>query len=141
MIAQGSGSRFSESHLANVLGRLEARHGEPLAALDYLTLAIGNYHASGNTNVIHVPLAELAALFDRLERYEAAAKIAGFAFNSLTANWIPETTAAKAHLREVLGDRTFDSLARSGAAMSTSAIATYAYEQIDQARAELEQRR
>ena len=42
-----------------------------------------------------------------------------------------------AHLREVLGDQTFELLAHNGETMTTAAMATYAYDQIDQARAEL----
>ena len=42
-------------------------------------------------------------------------------------------------MREVLGDQTYESLARTGAAMSLAAMATYAYEQIDQLRAEVEE--
>ena len=49
-----------------------------------------------------------------------------------------EFGTAVAHLREVLGDRTYESLARQGEAMTTAAIVTYAYDQIDQARTELE---
>jgi hypothetical protein len=45
---------------------------------------------------------------------------------------------ATAHLRDVLGDQAYESLARMGEAMTTGAIATYAYDQIDQARTELE---
>ena len=41
------------------------------------------------------------------------------------------------HLREVLGDQNYESLARKGELMTTAAMATYAYDQIDQARAEL----
>ena len=41
-------------------------------------------------------------------------------------------------LREVLGAAGYESLARRGEAMTTAATATYAYDQIDQARAELE---
>jgi hypothetical protein len=37
----------------------------------------------------------------------------------------------------VLGEATYDSLARKGEGMSTAAMATYAYDQMDQARAEL----
>ena len=137
VIAQDSGNRNHETHLANVLGRLEARHGDPLASLDYLTLAIRNYHDSGETFHIHVPLAALAALLDRLERFEPAATIGGFAFNSMTAAWIPETVTAISQLRRVLGDETYESLARKGETMSTAEMATYAYDQIEQARAEL----
>jgi hypothetical protein len=42
-----------------------------------------------------------------------------------------------ANLRDVLGDETSESFARNGETMSTTEIATYAYDQIDQARAEL----
>jgi predicted ATPase len=136
-LATKTGTRYFESHLANVLGRLEARHGDPIAALDYLTLAIHNYHDSGSTTVIHVPLAALAALLDRLERHAPAATITGFALNSLSAGWVPEINSAVAHLRDVLGEQTYQSLIAEGKAMTTSAMATFAYDQIDQARAEL----
>jgi hypothetical protein len=41
------------------------------------------------------------------------------------------------HLRDVLGEQTYESLAHKGEAMTTAAIVAYAYDQIDQARAEL----
>jgi hypothetical protein len=37
----------------------------------------------------------------------------------------------------VLGGQTYESLARKAKTMTTSAMATYAYDQIDQARTEL----
>jgi len=37
----------------------------------------------------------------------------------------------------VLGEPTYESLARNGETMTTTQMATYAYDQIDQARAEL----
>ena len=43
-----------------------------------------------------------------------------------------------AHLRDVFNDQTYESLARMGETMSTAEIVTYAYDQIDQARTELE---
>ena len=85
-------------------------------------------------------LAILAVLFDRLGRYEPAATIAGFAAQSLAAAAVPEITTAIAHLRDVLGEATYESLARKGETMTTAAMATYAYDQIDQARTELERR-
>ena len=48
-----------------------------------------------------------------------------------------EFRAAIAHLREVLGDPAYESLARKGETMTTAAMVTYAYDQIDQARTEL----
>jgi class 3 adenylate cyclase len=56
------------------------------------------------------------------------------AFASLVAAAVPEITTAITHLRDVLGDQTYESLARTGATMTTATIATYAYDQIDQAR-------
>ena len=77
MIARDSGNRYNESPW-RLFCRLEAQHGDPLAALDYITLAIRNYHNSGNTAVIRVPLALLATFLDRLGRDEPAATIAGY---------------------------------------------------------------
>ena len=137
VIAQDSGNRCQRVTSGGSLARLEAEHGDPLAALDYFTLAIRNFHDSGNTTMIRRPLAVLAALFDRLGRYEPAATIAGFAFSPLTAAAFPEISTAIAHLRDVLGDQTYESLARKGETMTTAEMVTYAYDQIDQARAEL----
>jgi tetratricopeptide (TPR) repeat protein len=136
LIAQQSGNRFNETQLAVGLSRLEAQCGDPLAALEYTTLAVRNYQNAGNATNTSVAEAELAIIFDRLGRYEPAATIAGSAFNPLTAS-VPEFGAAIAHLRDVLGDATYESLARRGEAMSNPAMARYVYDQIDQARTEL----
>ena len=55
----------------------------------------------------------------------------------MTAAGLPELGTAIAHLREVLGDDAYESLARKGETMTAAAMMTYAYDQIDQARAEL----
>jgi hypothetical protein len=65
--------------VTGALAHLEAERGDPLAAFGYVTLAIRNYHDSGNTIHMRPPLAVLAAHFDRLGRHESAAIIAGFA--------------------------------------------------------------
>ena len=39
--------------------------------------------------------------------------------------------------REVVGDQTYESLARKDETITTAAMVTYTYDQIDQARAEL----
>jgi len=138
-IAKDSGNRAHQSHLATNLCLFEAQHGEPLAVFDYFTMAIGNYHDSGNTYMTRTVLGMLATLFDRLGRYEPAATIAGFAVTSPVAALpaMAEFGTAMAHLRNVLGDQTYESLARKGESMTTAAMVTYAYDQIDQARAEL----
>ena len=48
-----------------------------------------------------------------------------------------ELGTAITHLRDVLGEATYESLARKGETMTTAEMVTYAYDQIDQARAEL----
>jgi len=138
VIAQDGGNRAEASAAAEFLARREAEHGDTVSAFDHLTLAIRNYHNCGNTTSLRGSLAVLAALFDRLERYEPAATIAGFALSPIAAAAVPEITTAITHLRDVLGDQTYESLARKGEAMSTAAMAIYAYDQIDQARTELE---
>ena len=137
MIAQDSGNRANESFLSVTLARVEAEHGDPLAALDYVTLAIRRHHDSGNVALIRPALTILAAFLDRLGRHRPAATIAGFAFSPLSATTFPEINTSITHLRETLGDQIYESLARKGATMSTAAMVTYAYGQIDQARAEL----
>jgi predicted ATPase len=138
VIAQDSGSRAHASGLATVLARFEAEQGGTVAAFDHLTLAIRNYRNAGDTTTLRAPLAVLAVLFDRLGRYEPAATVAGFALSPMAAATVPEITTAIAHLRDVLGEATYESLARKGETMTTAAMATYAYGQIDQARTELE---
>jgi hypothetical protein len=62
--------------------------------------------------------------------------VGGFALNPIAVAAFPEITTVIAHLRDVLGDQTDESLARKGETMTTAAMATYAYDQIDQARAD-----
>jgi hypothetical protein len=88
--------------------------------------------------VIRGALASLAVLFDRLGRYEPAATVAGFALSPMAATGVPRITTAITHLRDVLGDQTYESLARKGETMTTTAMVTYAYDQIEQARTQLE---
>jgi hypothetical protein len=100
-------------------------------------VAIHNYRDAGTTADMRGALFALAACLDRLGCYEPAATIVGFAFDLVTAVWVPELSTMVVHLRDVLGDQTYESLARKGETMTTAAIVTYAYDQIDQARAEV----
>jgi hypothetical protein len=137
-IAHDSGNRLAESILASVLSRWAATHGDPTDAFDYMTLAISNYHDSGNFAVLRSPLAALATLLYRLEHHEPAATISGFAATPFTRTAYPETTTAMiTRLREVLGEQRYESLTRKGGSMTPAAITKYAYDQIDQARTEL----
>jgi predicted ATPase/class 3 adenylate cyclase len=136
-VARDSGNRFNETLAAQNLALVEAKHGDPLAALDYFTVAISHYHGSGSTGLIRTALTALAAFLHGLRRYEPAATIAGFAANPAPPATYPEITTAIAHLREALGDQTYESLARKGETMTTAEMVAYGYDQIDRARAEL----
>jgi predicted ATPase len=136
-IAHDSGNRANATFLATLLARLDANSGESLAVLENSAVAIRNFHDSGNTTNMRAPLAVLATLLDRLGRHKPAATIAGFVFDPVTAGWIPKINKTITHLRDVLGDQTYESLARKGETMTTAEMVTYAYDQIDQARAEL----
>jgi predicted ATPase len=138
LVAQDSGNRFYETTFSYWLARREAEHGDRVAALEYLAVAIHNYHELGNTGMLHVPLAILATFLDRLGRFEPAATIGGFAaVNPMAAATLPELGTAIAHLRDVLGEATYESLARKGETMTTVEMVNFAYDQIDQARTEL----
>jgi hypothetical protein len=58
-------------------------------------------------------------------------------FTNLTTVAFPEIDTAMTHLREALGEQTYESLACRGEQMTTAAMVTYAYAQVDHARAEL----
>jgi predicted ATPase len=135
-IARDSGNRFNETQLAVALSRIEATYGDPLAALEYVGLAIRRYHDAGNAANMRVAQAELVSLLHRLGRHGPAATIGGSAFSPLTAT-LPEFSATIADLRDLLGDQTYESLARKGESMTTAEMAAYAFAQIDQARAAL----
>jgi hypothetical protein len=48
-----------------------------------------------------------------------------------------EFGTAVGHIRNMLGDQIYESLAHAGETMTIAEIVAYAYDQIDQARAEL----
>jgi hypothetical protein len=136
-IAQENGNRFTESQFAGTLSRVTATHGDPAEAVDYLTMAIRAHHDAGSSSLMRSPLVTLAAIFNRLGHYEPAATISGFAGTPFTRSVFPEINTAITHLREVLGDDAYESFARAGQNMTPAAMATYAYDQIDKARAGL----
>jgi predicted ATPase/class 3 adenylate cyclase len=136
-IAHDSGNRFIEATNFINLSRLAAGHGAPIEALDYMVSAVRNYQESGNFLLISGPLAMIAILFDRLGRYEAAATIMGYGDVPSSRQVFLEVDSAIAHLRQILGDEVYESLARKGQSRTVAAIVKYAFGEIEQARAEL----
>jgi hypothetical protein len=82
-------------------------------------------------------MATPSKVLDRMGRYEPAATIGGFGFNPFAVALQPELGPSIAHLRDVLGNQTYESLARKGETMTTAEMVAYAYDQIEHARAEL----
>jgi predicted ATPase/class 3 adenylate cyclase len=137
-VAQDNGNRQLESVLAQTLSSLAATHASPVDALDYVALAIRTYFDSGSLSFVTGSMGMLAVLLDRCGRYEAAAKVSALAAAPIAQATFPEITTAIAHLREVLGAKRYDSLAQAGANMTNAAMASYALEQIELARATLQ---
>lgn len=115
----------------------ETEHGDPVCGLDHLIVAIRNFHDSGNTTSMRRALAVLASPLNRLGRHEAAATIAGYPFGPLITAFMPEFDTLITDLRDALGDHTYESLGDEGETMTAAAMVTYAFDQIDQTRAEL----
>ena len=127
------------SHLAAVLSRLEAEHGDPLAAFDHFSCGDPQLPRRGQHRQRSASRWPSSPLFstgsDATNRRPPSP---GSRSAPSPRRSFPEITTAIAHLRDVLGEATYESLARKGETMTTAAMATYAYDQIDQARTELE---
>ena len=121
VIAQDSGNRAYESHLAVTTARLEGEFGDPLDALGICQTG-GPYatHDSGNTSMMGTRIGGARHAFSTgSTRHGPAAIIAGFAFNPFTEAVIPEfNTAIGRATRCPLESQTYQSLARKGRAMT-----------------------
>ncbi|WP_231988805.1 adenylate/guanylate cyclase domain-containing protein [Mycobacterium sp. 1274761.0] len=142
-IAQQSGNRANVGYivltLAMTLNRIDDELGDPVVALDNIALAIRNYHESGNITQLRAALGIFMRFLYRHGDLEPAATIAGFACISPTsAPAVEEFNTTIADLREVLGDNTYATLAQDGAAMNMATAVTYASDQIDRIRRELQ---
>ena len=137
VIAQDSGNRFDESHLATGLSRLEAEHGDPLAALDHITLAIRNFHDSGNIATSVSALATLAVFSTGSDATNRRPPSPVSRSVPSPQRRSPRSTPRSPTCAMSSATQTYESLARKGETMTTAAMVTYAYDQIDQARTEL----
>jgi predicted ATPase/class 3 adenylate cyclase len=136
-IAQDSGNLMTESYIAVNLSAFSAINSGPVETLDFLTLALNNFHDSGTYSQMASPLGVLATHLDHAGHYEAAATLVGFAGTAFARASFPQIITTIAHLRDELGDEAYESLARVGEHMTSASIAQYALDQIDRARAEL----
>ena len=100
-------------------------------------MAIRNFHDAGNTTISASRWLSSPPFSTGSDATNRRPPSPVSRFSPLTAAGFPEISTAIAHLRDVLGDQTYESLARKGETMTTAEMVTYAYDQIDQARAEL----
>jgi predicted ATPase len=136
-IAEETNNRQQASITAGLLSGLATTRGEFTDAFDYITQTIRYYYDSGTVELMRVTLAILVVLLDRLGHNGPAATISGFAADALARASFPEIDDAVAHLREVLGGDGYVARTQDGAKMTHAEMATYAFDQIDRARAQL----
>ena len=133
-IAHDSGNRQLESYHSGSLSVRAWELGRPAEALDYVTIALSRFYNTGHFSVVPSAFGVLTSVLDGLRIYEPAAVISAGASTPFTSVAYPEIHDAVGHLREVLGDKLFETLSRRGESLSMTAMAEYAFEQIDVAR-------
>jgi predicted ATPase/class 3 adenylate cyclase len=140
-IAQETGNRQMESASASTVLLVATTYGDPIECFDTLLVLIRRYYDVGNMALLTNPLGILASMLDGLGHHEQAAIISGFATSLFSRASYPQLNTMITHLRDVLGDETYESLARTGETMTTADMVAYAYDQIDRAKTKLKARR
>ncbi len=133
-VAQDCGNTQMQAAIAVTLSLAASSRDDPSDSLDYIGLAIRHYLDAGSVSLMHNPLAILVGVFDRLGHPEQAATISGFAASPMARSGYPQFEATISHLREVLGDKAYESFAHAGETMTIAAVATYALANIEQTR-------
>jgi predicted ATPase/class 3 adenylate cyclase/DNA-binding CsgD family transcriptional regulator len=126
--------QFFEGFLARDAARLHTSDGEPEAALVLFGEAIAAFHRAGNVPQLMITLASVPALFERLERFDAAATLIGaMSQQPSSLHHVPELADVAARVRGRLGVRGAE-LEATGAAFDLNVAAVYARQEIDVAR-------
>ncbi len=127
--------RFFEGFLARDAARLHTSDGEPEAALVLFGDAIAAFHRAGNIPQLIITLASVPALFERLERFEAAATLLGAMTQQESSfHHVPELAELEGRLAARLDGKQTRELITAGACFSLDDAAGYARRQIDVAR-------
>ena len=126
--------QFFEGFLARDAARLHTSDGEPEAALVLFGEAIAAFHRAGNVPQLVITLASVPALFERLDRFDAAATLLGAMSQQPSSfHHVPELADMRARVSSRLGAQ-FAELEATGAAFDLNDAAVYARQQIDAAR-------
>jgi DNA-binding CsgD family transcriptional regulator len=126
---------FFEGFLARDAARLNTSDGEPEAALVLFGDAIVSFQRAGNVPQLIITLASVPVLFERLERFEAAATLLGaMSRHESSFHHVPELTDLQVRLATRLGVEKTRDLVGDGVVFDLDAAAEYARQQIDAAR-------
>ncbi len=126
---------FFEGFLARDAARLHTSEGEPEAALVLFGDAIASFHRAGNVPQLVITLASVPALFERIQRFEAAATLFGaMSRHESGFRHVPELADLEDRLLPRLGAGRTGELLAEGAAFDLDAATHYAQRQIDAAR-------
>jgi DNA-binding NarL/FixJ family response regulator len=127
--------KFFEGFIGRDAARLHTSQGEPEAALALFGPAIESFHQAGNVAQLIITLASVPALFERVDRLEAAATLLGaISRESASFHHVPELVDLGDRLNEQLGKVRSRQLMSAGATLDLDDAAIYAREQIELAR-------
>lgn len=130
-VAKQSGARFMETLIAPHLAALQARTGEPRAALEgfeRMLLAFGDATDMASVSAWRT---SLVVLFARTGQFQAAATLHGTLVDLIDqSSLMPEHAEAVARVREALGTKAFSAATQTGAAMGLREATDYAIAQV-----------
>jgi predicted ATPase/class 3 adenylate cyclase/DNA-binding CsgD family transcriptional regulator len=132
--------KFFEGFIGRDAARLHTSEGEPEAALTLFGPAIESFHQAGNVPQLIITLASVPALFERVDRLEAAATLLGaMSREPSSSHHVPELVDLGTRLVEKLGNERFRQFSQAGAALGRNDAASYARNQTELARRALQE--
>jgi predicted ATPase/DNA-binding CsgD family transcriptional regulator len=133
--------KFFEGFIGRDAARLHTSEGDPDTALALFGPAIESFHKAGNVAQLVITLASVPALFERVDRLEAAATLLGaIAREPSSFHHVPGLADLGTRLTEKLGDEKYAQLSQAGSTLDLNGAASYARNQIELARRALLQR-
>jgi DNA-binding CsgD family transcriptional regulator len=129
---------FFEGFIARDAALLKLVDADPEESLVLFDAAIDSFRRSGNIPQLTITLASVTSLFERIDRPEAAGTLYGaITCRPGSEHHVPDLPDLAGRIASKLGSDRFDECAAGGATMDLAAMAHYAREQIQLARAEL----
>ncbi len=136
-VARESGNRMWETAAIPQIAALQARSGNPTAALDSFRAMLDAWRSTAEALLVSHGIGGLAVLFERLGRWEAAALLHGMLGKAFPSNpFIEDLPKTVARVREALGVSVFEEISRRGATMDLHQLIDYARGEIAKATAE-----